>query len=104
MINWKDPKVELPEDGQHVAAMQYHWKKCWPLSAGIIFGECESYIDEDGIRIASVNTCDFTGQGSSFWNFPNKYYVADYIVAWAYASDFKRPEFIVHDTHWGSEK
>jgi hypothetical protein len=103
MINWKDPLKEMPKDGEYVACMQYHWKHCWPLSAEIIFGEVESYINEDGHRIARVNTRDFTGGGSYCWSF-SEYRDSDSIVAWTYANEFKRPDFLRHNPHWGSEK
>lgn len=103
-IDWKNPRNELPEDGAYVAALQYHWKECWPLSAEIIFGEVESYIDEDGIRRARVNTCDFTGGGNMHWDFSSEYLNSDLIAAWAYAKDFKKPDFINHNNHWGKMK
>ncbi len=70
-----------------------------------MFGEVESYFNEDGERIARINTCDFTGGGAYCWNFPC-YGIrdSDAIVAWAYAKDFKRPDFLNHDKHWGEEK
>ena len=105
MINWKDAKKEIPPDGTNVAALKYHWKECWPLSAEILFGEVESYINDEGERIARVNTCDFTGEGCSFWDFPcYAMGSCDHIIAWALAKDFKKPDFINHDKHWGEEK
>lgn len=104
-IEWKDPNLELPQDGECVAALRYHWKQCWPLSVEIMFGEVESYQHVDGYRVARVNTCDFTGGGNYHWNFPvNKYFDSDHIAAWAYSKEFKRPEFLIHNTHWGKEK
>lgn len=105
MITWKDPRNELPEDGCYVAALQYHNKNCWPLSAEIMFGQVESYINEDGKRIARVNTNDFTGGGSYCWDFPVFGTASsDEISAWAYAKDFTKPDFLHHDPHWGEEK
>lgn len=105
MINWKESCKELPPNGSYVAALKYHWKSCWPLSAEIIFGEVESYFDKEGKRVARVNTCDFTGAGGSFWDFPyDGMGSCDHIMAWAYAKDFKRPDFIEHNSHWGDEK
>ncbi len=104
-MNWKDPLKELPPDGTFIAALQYHWKECWPLSAEIMFGEVESYINDENERIARVNTCDFTGEGSSYWNFPAYGMTScDHIKAWAYSSEFIRPSFINHNDHWGKEK
>lgn len=101
MINWKNPLEEMPEDGAHVACMQYYWKQCWPLSAEIIFGEVESYIDEDGKRIVKVNTCDYTGAGNYCWYFPVFQNTnSDCIRAWAYASDFKKPSFLDHNCNY----
>lgn len=104
-IDWKDPLKEMPPDRAFVACLKYHWKECWPLSAEIIFGEVQSYINVDGIRIAQVNTCDFTGSGSYYWDFPC-YGMgdSDTIVAWTYAKNFKRPDFLNHNKHWGEEK
>lgn len=105
IIDWKDPLKDLPPDNAYVACLKYHWKECWPLSAEIIFGEVESYTNEDGIRIARVNTCDFTGGGSYCWNFPiDGMGDSDTIVAWAHTKEFKRPDFLNHDKHWGNEK
>ena len=105
-IEWIDPSKELPPDGAFVACLKYHWKHCWPLSAEIMFGEVESYINEEQIRIARVNTCDFTGGGGYCWNFSCYGVIpsSDYISAWAYAKEFKRPEFMTHNPHWGEEK
>lgn len=104
-IHWKNPLKELPPHDSYVAVLKYHWKRCWPLSAEIIFGQVESYINEEGIRKARVNTCDFTGGGSYCWYFPYEPWIdSDCIVAWAYAHEFKRPEFLEHDQHWGPEK
>lgn len=45
------------------------------------------------------------GAGSSFWKFPvGEYSDSDSIVAWAHSKDFKRPEFLDHNPHWGEEK
>ncbi len=103
-IEWKDPKDKIPPDGTYVSILSYHWKKCWPLSAEIIFGVVESYIDENGERIARVNTDDFTGKGSYCWDFDFYNGLENFISAWTYASDFKRPSFLEHDKHWGEEK
>lgn len=105
IIDWKNPCDQLPDDGVYVAALRYHWKECWPLSAEIMFGEVESYVDSGGIRVARVNTCDFTGAGSSYWMFPyNGMGDSDCIVAWEYSIAFKRPDFLNHNKHWGNEK
>lgn len=105
-MEWINPCERLPPDGSFVAALIYHWKNCWPLSAEIMFGKVESYINADGHRIARVNTCDFTGSGGSFWCFPVESFLSDsdHISAWCYAKEFKRPSFIEHNTHWGDEK
>lgn len=91
-------------DDSHVAVLRYHWKACWPLSAEIIFGQVESHVNEDGVRIARVNTRDFTGGGSHCWDFSPGYRDSDTISAWAYCKDFKCPDFLEHNPHWGSEK
>lgn len=105
-MEWINPIEKLPEDRAHVAALMYHWKECWPLSAEIMFGEVESYVNDDGERIARVNTYDFTGAGGSYWSFPcyGLYGGSDVIRAWCYAKEFKRPAFIEHNPHWGQEK
>lgn len=98
-MNWKDPNKELPKDGKQVAVLIYHWKKCWPHSAEIYFGEVESYIDDEGNRHARVSNCDFIGGGSASWSFDP---YSDYpIEAWCYASEFVKPDFIEHNPHWG---
>ncbi len=97
-MNWKDPKKELPKDGKQVAALIYHWKKCWPHSAEIYFGEVESCIDDDGNRHVRVKNVDFIGGGLCSWYFN---YSDDSIIAWCYASEFVKPEFIEHNPHWG---
>lgn len=105
MIEWKNPNKELPPDKAFVACLKYHWKNCWPLSVEIIFGEVESYLNEDGVRIVRVNTNDFTGGGSYCWYFhPGETFGSDIIDAWAYSKDFKRPDFLNHEKHWGKEK
>lgn len=105
IIDWKDPRQELPPDDAYVAALKYHWKECWPLSVEIIFGQVESYINADGLRVARINTCDFTGSGSYCWNFPiDRIADSDYIVAWTLSKDFKKPSFLNHNSHWGVEK
>jgi len=105
-MEWINPLDEIPPDHSYVAALRYHWKKCWPLSAEIIFGDVESYICDAGFRIARINTNDFTGSGSYCWYFPSHDYWpnSDVIVAWCYAKEFQKPKFIEHDFHWGKEK
>ncbi len=104
MIKWYNPLLQLPPDGTFVACMSYHWKECWPLSAEIIFGEVESYINDDGNRVARVNTCDFTGGGNYKWNFPVEFLDHDCICAWCFSSEFEKPDFLRHNSHWGPEK
>lgn len=70
-----------------------------------MFGEAEIVTDKDGTLHARVNSCDFTGYGCSCWYFTQPPWSdPDMIVAWSYASEFKRPEFIKHNPHWGEEK
>lgn len=94
-ITWRNPLVELPEDGELVGVIIYHWKNRWPLSAEIGFGEVESYVDGGGDRRARVNTCDWTGGGSSYWNF-SEFINSDVISGWCYANEFKKPDFLRH--------
>ena len=96
-MKWKDACKILPEDGQYVAAMRYHSKQCWPLSAEIMFGKVESYFNSDGIRIVRVDTEDFTGAGNYCWDFPiNSESDSDTIVAWCNSSEFIKPDFLRH--------
>lgn len=92
-INWKDPKIELPNDGEIIAVMIYHWKENWPQSAEIYFGEVESHYYEEGERNCRVVNCDYIGNGSEAWYFC-QYRMGDMIHAWAPASDFKKPQFV----------
>ncbi len=101
-MNWIDARKELPDDGLIVAVLRYHWKECWPLSAEIIFGEVESYINERGFRICRANTSDFTGGGSYCWYFPiDGLGDSNSIACWTRASEFKKPDFLRHNPHWG---
>ena len=103
MINWKDPKKELPKDGEIVAVLVYHSKECWPLSAKIIFGEVETAVNHNGNDMMRANTCDFTGAGNhSVDLIPQGW--DEHAEAWAYGSDFKKPDFIRHNDHWGPLK
>ena len=97
---WKDPQKELPPENSKIAVLSYHWKKSWPLSAEIIFGEVESYTTEDGKRLSRVNTCDMTGAGSYCWYFHDDSGEKT-IAAWCYASEFKKPPFLEHNEHHG---
>ena len=99
MINWKNPEVELPPDGAYVAGMSYHQKMFWPLSAEIIFGEVESYYDENNKRKVRMCTNDFTGAGSSCLYFYPCH--EEEAWAWAFASEFEKPDFIPHSSYWG---
>lgn len=85
---WKDPKKELPIDGQIVAVLYGHWKQNNPMSYQIMFGE----VEESGTFVCS---CDYTGNGN--WginlreNFKND---SELGLAWMNANDFILPEFI----------
>ena len=92
MIDWKDPKKELPKDGEIVAALMQHWKKDNPRSFEIHFGEVE--IDNKG-KGHRINTMDFTGMGSFTCDLVETEYNggSDVAVAWAYAYSFNFPEW-----------
>lgn len=102
-MKWFNPEEILPEDRENIAVLVYHNKHCWPMSAEIYFGEVESYTDEDGVRHVRALNNDFIGGGGVPWYLTSCdcYTMA---VAWAYAKDFQRPDFIDHDPHWGKEK
>lgn len=105
-IDWKDASKELPTKGSFIAALKYHWKECWPLSVEIIFGEVESWINDRGDKSLRVNTKEFTGHGLSFLEFPcnDSNNNTNIVAAWAYANEFKRPDFLRHDEYYGEEK
>lgn len=61
MIKWKNPKEQLPENGQVVAVLLRHWKEDGPSSCEIYFGEYES-------ELGSVFNNDQIGLGSQRWH------------------------------------
>lgn len=101
MINWKNPNVELPENGEYVAVLFYHWKECWPLSVEIRFGEARNWIDDEGNKTIVIENDDFSGHLER-WEFGGN--TCETPKSWCYAKEFQRPEFLKHDNHWGSEK
>ena len=103
-INWRKPS-DPPKNGEYVAVLIYHWKNCWPLSAEIYFGEVEdSNPDPDTGEINKrVLNNDYIGCGSAQWYFKANYY-HEQISAWAYASEFIKPDFIEHNLHYGEIK
>lgn len=81
----------------------YNRQEFMKLPEGVIFSSGEPYAFMD--MFIKGETWDFTGSGSSYWDFPVYGMTSsDHIKAWAYASEFKRPSFIHHDNHWGKEK
>ena len=102
-MNWKDPRIELPEHRQVVAILIYHWKDNWPQSAEISFGTTYHYSNENDYDRIVVENCDMVGSGSLRWHFANEYPDSDRIVAWCDAKDFQRPSFLKHNNHWGEE-
>lgn len=66
-INWIKPEEELPAVGDTVAVLCQHWKKEFPDSLEIFFGEVEAVdvLTGEGYR---VQTNDYTGHGS--WAIP----------------------------------
>lgn len=94
MITWKDPNNEQPDVDRCVAAINYHNKRNWPLSAEIVFGIVEK--QGDGFHVQSA---DCTGMGCYGLTF-NTDWTANEIHAWAYATDFAKPDFLEHDPHF----
>lgn len=108
-MKWIDPKIELPKDQQVVAALIYHWKENWPQSVEISFGTCHHYpkenfpgIESDTDRV-TVENCDMVGGGCQRKYFVGQYPDSDRIVAWCDAKDFKKPDFLNHNMHWGEQ-
>lgn len=102
MINWKDPKKELPKEGQSVAVITQHWKEHKPLSCQIYFGIV--HYDNQG-KNPIVDTNDFIGHGS-FWIYLNQdeeddsYTYNEHALAWIDYKDLELPNWIPHDNHW----
>lgn len=89
MINWVDPKMRLPDDGEIVATITNHKGK-WPESFEIQSGEA-SY-SNDGASCVVFNH-DWTGYGSHAVNLKNGFSGSSDAVAWAPASEFNMPEW-----------
>jgi len=95
MIEWKNPAVEIPDEGRCVASLNYHNKSNWPLSAEIIFGIVEY---GHGDNCFSVQTNDCSGCGSSYHAYGDSFF--DECHAWAYFRDFNKPDWLAHDPHF----
>ena len=94
MIDWINPDDAFPYEDRCVAALSYHRKNNWPLSAEIIFGIVLT--TADGFQ---VQTWDCTGEGNYGWYYCPKSSEND-IQAWCYASEFTKPDFLQHDPHF----
>jgi hypothetical protein len=99
-VVWKNPKNELPTDGEIVWVMIQHWKKHTPMSLEIYCGETEFSIDRS---TCTVNTNDMTGKGS--WSVYLTRSFAESTeqgIAWCNAKALPIPSFIETDPHWES--
>jgi hypothetical protein len=101
-MNWKDPKKELPKEGQTIAVVTQHWKEHNPLSCEIYFGVVQ--YDNQG-KNPIVNNEDFTGKGS-YWIYLTQdeedefFYNKEYALAWIDYKELQLPSWIPHDNHW----
>lgn len=99
-MNWRDPKKELPKEGEIVAVLYQHPKKHKYMSSQIMFGEVEWAHDKSSCR---VDSGDFTGQGlwSVYLKVSEEDYCDDIGIAWLPAKEFILPQWTPHNPHWG---
>lgn len=95
-INWVNPSISFPECGRCVGVITYHTKSNWPLSAQIMFGIVEHVHGKTGFIVQSY---DCTGDGCYYESYIDGSF-ENTIFAWAYSTDFAKPEFMKHDTHF----
>lgn len=99
-LNWRDSKKELPKEGEIVWVIYQHWKEHNPRSCQIFCGEVQ--YNNSG-KDPRVQTDDFTGSGAWAVYFNGEQVSEDRALAWIPASEFKMPEWIPHDKHWGEK-
>ena len=102
MIDWKNPEKEFPDEGRCIAVITYHNKNNWPLSAEILFGIVEYWINRDGVKGFDCQTWDCTGYGCSYTTYPEQQ--GELIHAWAYCQEINKPSWMTHDPHFDMHK
>jgi len=87
---WRNPKKELPNQGEQVWMLYKHWKENGILGFQIMGGEIE-YVDPTKKIGGRACSGDFTGQGnwSVYFDEDNQ----DVAIAWAYPDDLPLPEW-----------
>ena len=93
MIKWKDPRIELPKQGQFVAVVRQQNKEHNQLSCEIMLGEVSIYTNGDVI----VQTNDMTGSENYFSIILNNYDWDEKPVAWCDWKELNFPDFISHN-------
>jgi len=95
-LNWKDPKKELPREGEIVWVLYKHWKNNNPMSYELMSGEVEYNNKNQDPRVCS---CDYTGKGNWSVYLLNTYDHSgeEYAEAWIYPKDFQLPDWILNE-------
>jgi hypothetical protein len=100
MINWRNPLKELPEQGEKIFYVDWHWKMLIPGSYKIIGGTFEKSNAQqlrDGVR-HRVDEWDEHGGGGAYLDWPrdeDEMLDCDYVGAWCPASEINLPEWLL---------
>lgn len=94
MINWRNPLVDIPKDGQGIFVLDWHWKESIPGSYRIFGGTFEASYGDLAPRVCEN---DDAGQGGAYYRWPqdeDQVLDCDYICAWVPAEEINLPDWI----------
>lgn len=96
-MNWRNPKKELPNEGEIVVILLQHWKERGALSCELYCGEVE--YSNDRLSCRAYNS-DYIGAGAASWpiwqheDYEYRNSDVDIAKAWIPASEFSLPKWI----------